>query len=116
MKTAIAALAALSLAGCAALNNGISNTIIGPDGVEIEDNYSGNDCHVDLYMSRAQAEAGGPIQTLCLITGNLSMTFDKSIIGNINRHKMKACSCGARKVYIHHADVDGIGLIAFRYR
>lgn len=58
------------------------------------------ECNVKVYMTERQALKGGEIEEMCLITGSSSGSFNHSIGTAINKHKDKACECGATNVYV----------------
>ena len=84
-------LSLLALSGC--------TSITSIDGREIDPSFA-QSCDVRVYQTYQSAIARGPIEELCVINGSASMSFDKSVSGTINRHKLKACACGATEVYI----------------
>ena len=97
--------------------------LFGCSSVEIisqEAPISDDKCQVKVYQTQAQALKGGPIEELCIITGTSSGSFSHTIATAINKHKTKACGCGATNVYIEsrqHTGLDlaSVTLIAFRY-
>lgn len=102
-------LAALLLAGCATVE-----VISGAPPV------GDSNCQIRVYQTQAQALKGGPIDELCIITGTSSMSFVHTVATAIEKHKDKACACGARDVYIQSRMQDGwnlasVTMIAFRY-
>lgn len=88
------AVAAAVMSGCASITS--------MDGSPIDAWRSSSACTVSVYQTYQAAIAAGPIVELCVINGSASMSFDKSIAGTIDRHKIKACDCGARDAYVQH--------------
>ena len=77
-------------------------------------------CNVTVYQTLRQAEKGGTIKELCIISGTSSGSFSHTIETAIAKHKDKACQCGASKVYVESRSVGGWGLakvtlVAFEY-
>lgn len=77
-------------------------------------------CQVTVHSSLEEAKARGAIEELCIITGTSSGSFSHTVATAIEKHKDKACGCGARDVYIQAqapADmtVASVTLVAFRY-
>lgn len=77
-------------------------------------------CNVTVYQTRAQATKRGEIEELCIISGSSSGSFNHSVSTAIEKHKSKACSCGASAVYVESRreatlDVATVTLVAFRY-
>lgn len=77
-------------------------------------------CTVKVYATITQATKGGAIEELCVINGTSSGSFRHTIQTAIDKHKHKACACGADKVYIQSQtqsgmDVATVTMIAFRY-
>lgn len=80
---------------------------------------SNESCNVTVYQTRRQAEKLGEIEELCIINGTSSGSFSHTIATAINKHKSKACSCGANKVFIESRRESGlelatVTLIAFK--
>lgn len=79
-------------------------------------------CDVRVYQTQAQALKQGPIEELCIITGDSSFSFVHNANVAIEKHKSKACGCGANAVYIESrsppAGFNGpatVSMVAFRY-
>ena len=77
-------------------------------------------CNVKVFSSLESAKANGDIEELCIITGTSSGSFSHTVATAIQKHKDKACKCGADTVYIQAQDAGTLGtasvtLIAFRY-
>jgi hypothetical protein len=77
-------------------------------------------CNVTVYQTYQQAIRLGPIEELCIINGTSSGGFSHTVQTAINKHKSKACRCGATNVYIQSRsdsgwDVATVSLVAFRY-
>lgn len=79
-------------------------------------------CDVRVYQTQAQALKQGPIEELCIITGDSSFSFVHNANVAIEKHKSKACGCGATAVYIESrsppAGFNGpatVSMVAFRY-
>ena len=77
-------------------------------------------CNVRVYQTYQQAIQPGPIEELCIINGTSSGSFSHTVQTAINKHKNKACGCGATNVYIQSRsdsgwDVATVSLVAFRY-
>lgn len=78
-------------------------------------------CNVKVFSSLEAAKAKGEIEELCLISGTSSGSFSHTVGTAIQKHKDKACECGADNVYIQAQDPGTLGtasvtLVAFRYR
>lgn len=87
----------------------------GSDGV----NVSGS-CAVRVFMTKGAAEKVGPIDELCIINGSSSGSFSHTVATAIEKHKGKACGCGATNVYVESRrestlDVATVTLVAFRF-
>jgi hypothetical protein len=113
MKTlaaAIALAAISSLVGCSSVQMiGDASPAISPA-----------PCNVTVYLTMNQALKKGPIDELCVINGTSSGSFNHSVATAIEKHKDKACACGATNVYIESRRETGIELasvtmVAFRY-
>lgn len=90
------------------------------DIIQQEDPISGS-CNVRVFLTEAQALKGGQIEELCVINGTSSGSFSHTIRTAIEKHKQKACRCGATNVYVESRtqsglDVATVTLIAFRYK
>ena len=77
-------------------------------------------CNVTVHPTYQQATKSGPIEELCIINGTSSGSFSHTVQTAINKHKSKACACGATNVYIQSRsdsglDVATVSLVAFRY-
>lgn len=102
--------ALIGLIGCSSVQ------IIDPSGSAIPT----HDCQVTVYATEAQAMKQGPIEELCVINGTSSGGFRHTIAAAIEKHKSKACACGAKNVYVQSQtqsglDVATVTLVAFRY-
>lgn len=78
------------------------------------------ECNVRVYSSLAAAEKEGEIEELCIISGTSSGSFSHTVATAINKHKDKACKCGANNVYLQAQDAGTLGtasvtLIGFRF-
>jgi len=78
-------------------------------------------CTARVFSSLESARANGEIEELCLITGTSSGSFSHTVATAIQKHKDKACECGADNVYIQAQDAGTLGtasvtLIGFRYK
>jgi len=79
-----------------------------------------NDCNVIVYQTLKQAEKNGQIEELCIVTGTSSGSFSHTVATAVEKHKSKACQCGATNVYIQSRTDGDLGLanvtmVAFRY-
>jgi hypothetical protein len=77
-------------------------------------------CHVTVYQTEAQAKKHGEIEELCIIMGTSSGSFSHTVRTAIDKHKDKACACGATDVYVQsrqHSglDVASVTMVAFRF-
>lgn len=77
-------------------------------------------CTVTVYQTRGQALKHGEIEELCVITGTSSGSFSHTIATAIDKHKDKACVCGATNVFIESReetwwDVAKVSMVAFKY-
>ena len=79
-------------------------------------------CDVRVYQTQAQALKQGPIEELCIITGDSSFSFVHNANVAVQKHKSKACACGGNAVYIESrsppAGFNGpatVSMVAFRY-
>jgi hypothetical protein len=84
------------------------------------DSIASSSCQVKVYQTQLQALKGGLIEELCIISGTSSGSFDHTISTAIEKHKNKACACGASNVYIESRthtglDVAAVTMVAFRY-
>jgi len=80
-----------------------------------------SNCSVKVFSSLEVAKANGDIEELCVITGTSSGSFSHTVGTAIQKHKDKACECGADTVYIQAQDAGTLGtasvtLIGFRYK
>jgi hypothetical protein len=78
-------------------------------------------CYVKVFCSLESAKAGGDIEELCMISGTSSGSFSHTVATAVQKHKDKACDCGADNVYIQAQDAGTLGtasvtLIGFRYK
>jgi len=78
-------------------------------------------CNVKVFSSLESASAGGVIVEMCLITGTSSGSFSHTVATAIQKHKDKACECGADNFYIQAQDAGTLGtasvtLVAFKYK
>ena len=74
-----------------------------------------------MFSSLESARAGGVIVEMRLITGTSSGSFSHTVATAIQKHKDKACECGAEDVYIQAQDAGTLGtasvtLVAFKYK
>lgn len=102
--------ASMVLAGC--------STITTMDGRTVE--ATDASCDVRVYQTYQAAIRQGPIEELCVITGTSYMSFVHTSAVAIEKHKHKACSCGANAVYVQSRhdsggwDLSTVTLVAFR--
>lgn len=80
-----------------------------------------SDCRVKVFSSLESAKADGEIEELCMITGTSAGSFSHTVATAVQKHKDKACECGAGNVYIQAQDAGTLGtasvtLIGFRYK
>jgi hypothetical protein len=79
------------------------------------------ECDVTLHSSEASAKAWGPIEELCVIDGTSSGSFTHTIETAVNKHKHRACECGATDVYIQSyrsgrkLTTASVTMVGFRY-
>ncbi len=78
-------------------------------------------CAVRVFQTQKIAERHGEIEELCIITGTSSMSFVHTVATAIEKHKNKACACGATDVYIQSRietgwDIAQVTMVAFRYK
>lgn len=78
-------------------------------------------CNAKVYSSLESAKAGGAIEEMCMISGTSSGSFSHTVATAIQKHKDKACECGAENVYVQAQDAGTLGtasvtLVAFRYK
>ena len=78
-------------------------------------------CNVTVYSSLESAKSKGEIEELCMITGTSSGSFSHTVATAVQKHKDRACECGADNVYIQAQDAGTLGtasvtLIGFRYK
>ncbi len=109
-KSLCTIISALALAGCSSVQM--------MDGSEIV--HTSGSCNVTVYQTRAQATKKGEIEELCIINGTSSGSFSHTIATAVEKHKGKACGCGASNVYIESRtqsgfDVATVTMIAFKY-
>lgn len=76
-------------------------------------------CNVRVYQTRRQAEKLGELEELCIINGTSSMSFVHSVAVAVDKHKDKACACGATNVFIESRhqtgfDLATVTMVAFR--
>lgn len=105
-------MAALLFCGC--------SSITMMDGTEGK--ASDKTCDMRVFQTHAQALKGGPIEELCIITGDSSFSFVHTTNVAIERHKSKACACGASALYVESRSPPGgwngpasVSMVAFRY-
>lgn len=77
-------------------------------------------CSVTVYQTKGQAIKNGELEELCVITGTSSGSFSHTVATAIEKHKDKACSCGATNVYIESREETAwflakISMVAFNY-
>lgn len=82
---------------------------------------SDSTCNVRVFQTQAQAIKQGPIEEVCIITGDTVPSFNHHSSVAIERHKSKACACGANNVYVQ-SRTDGdfnmkgqATMVAFRF-
>ncbi len=80
-----------------------------------------SDCNVKVYSSLNAAESNGVLEELCIISGTSSGSFSHTVATAINKHKDKACECGADNVYIQTQDAGTLGtasvtMVGFSYK
>lgn len=80
---------------------------------------SGN-CQVTVYQTRAQALKNGEIEELCMINGSSVPSFVHTVETAIEKHKDKACGCGATNVFVESRSEVFMGpanvtMVAFKY-
>ena len=80
-----------------------------------------SNCIVKVFSSLESAKANGEIDELCIITGTSSGSFSHTVGTAIQKHKDKACECGADNVYIQAQDAGTLGtasvtLVGFKYK
>lgn len=78
-------------------------------------------CSVKVFSSLETAKTNGDIEELCMITGTSSGSFSHTVGTAIQKHKERACECGADNVYIQAQDAGTLGtasvtLIGFRFK
>jgi len=77
-------------------------------------------CNVRIYGTYQQAIEAGPITELCVISGTSSPSFSHTVATAIDKHKHKACACGAKDAYIQSRSGTGgwsvatVTLVAFK--
>ena len=100
---------ALGIAGCTTVE-----MIDGSGATPLSSN-----CNVRVYQTRRQAEKLGELEELCIINGTSSMSFVHSVAVAVEKHKDKACACGATNVFIESRhqtgfDLATVTMVAFR--
>lgn len=78
-------------------------------------------CNAKVFSSLEAAKANGAIEELCMITGTSSGSFSHTVATAVQKHKDKACTCGADNVYIQAQDAGTLGtasvtLIGFKFK
>lgn len=81
---------------------------------------SADNCSVTVYATLKQAELNGPIEELCVVTGTSSGSFSHTVATAVEKHKDKACQCGATNAYIQSRAEGDLGIanvtmVGFRY-
>jgi hypothetical protein len=104
----LAPLAVLTLSACSSV------TPLASAGRALPDN-----CPIQVYLTYQQATQPGPIEELCVIDGTSSGSWHHTVATAIEKHKQKACACGASGVYVQSRsdsglDVATVTLVAFR--
>jgi hypothetical protein len=110
MKVAVSLVMLACLGGCASVQP------LGGNAAQPLQN-----CNVRVFSSLESAKAGGAIEEMCMITGTSSGSFSHTVATAIQKHKDKACECGAENVYVQAQDAGTLGtasvtLVAFRYK
>ena len=110
MKKSISLLMLACLGGCASVQ-----TLGGNAAQPIQN------CNAKVFSSLDAAKSGGAIEEMCMITGTSSGSFSHTVATAIQKHKDKACECGAENVYVQAQDAGTLGtasvtLIAFKYK
>ena len=100
--------AALALAGCSSVQM-----------IDTPAATSGASCNVRVFQTRKQAEKLGEIEEICIINGTSAFSFAHTVSTAIEKHKDKACQCGANMVFVESRresglDVASVTMIAFR--
>lgn len=77
-------------------------------------------CAVTVYQTRGQALKHGSIEELCVINGTSSGSFSHTISTAVQKHKDKACDCGATNVFIESRSESGwnvatVTMVAFKF-
>lgn len=77
-------------------------------------------CNVTVYQTKGQALKHGDLEELCVITGTSSGSFTHTVATAIEKHKDKACSCGATDVYIESREetwweIAKVSMVAFKF-
>lgn len=111
MNRIAAAIAALAMSACSSVQM-IDGSAAGT--------VAADRCQVVVHQTYQQATKAGPIEELCVINGTSSGSFKHTIGTAIEKHKDKACACGATDVYVQSQsqsglDVATVTLVAFRY-
>lgn len=69
-------------------------------------------CPLDVYLTYQSATQSGPIEELCVVSGTSSGSFSHTVETAIEKHKHKACACGATGVYIQSSNRSGFSVAA----
>lgn len=77
-------------------------------------------CNVVVFQTENQARKRGEFEELCVINATSSMSFSHTVKTAIDKHKDKACECGATHAYIQSRatnpeGVASVTLIGIRY-
>lgn len=77
-------------------------------------------CDVQIFQTERQAAKQGPFEELCVINGTSSWSLNHTVQTAIEKHKDKACACGATHAYVQSRNNDPLGvatvtLIGIRY-
>lgn len=88
--------------------------------ISSEQPISSDKCTVTVYQTRGQALKQGEIEELCIINGTSSGSFSHTVATAVQKHKNKACTCGATRVFIESRSESGwdlatVTMIAFKY-
>lgn len=67
-------------------------------------------CNVHVFYTERQAAKLGNFEELCVVSGTSSGSFSHTVQVAIEKHKDKACSCGATHAYIQARNNDPLGL------
>jgi hypothetical protein len=69
-----------------------------------------SNCDIRVFSSLdALKSEEKPFEELCIITGTSSGSFSHTVATAINKHKQKACKCGANAVYLQAQDAGTLG-------